>query len=234
MFFFELISHLFLLLGHIAQRNMFPKPLHPQKEEELLRSLSQGDGEARRLLIEHNLRLVAHVVRKFQNTRLESDELISIGIIGLIKAVDSYTLGRQTKLATYAARCIENEVLMYLRSTKKLENEVSLEEPVGIDQEGNVLTNMDILGTPADAVIDEVSRKIQLERIRQGVEKCLEPREKEIFCLRYGLTNGRCVPQREIAQRLQISRSYVSRLEKRAVEKIKDYLLVDDAAPPVV
>lgn len=226
MFFESIASFLhdiLFFLGYVAGRSSFPKPLSETEERDLLAQACDGDESARQTLIEHNLRLVAHVVKKFSNTRLEQDDLISIGTIGLIKAVNTYKTDYNTKLATYAARCVENEVLMFIRSTKKLEHEVSLNEPVGVDREGNELTNLDILGSQPDAVIDEVYQKIELEKVYRIAQTDLAPREKLVFTMRYGLVDGRCYAQREIAKTLGISRSYVSRIEKKALEKLRKH-----------
>ncbi len=224
----ELLMHFFehfvLLLGRIQARGTFPKPLDAAQERELVDRAAQGDPAARQLLIEHNMRLVVHVVKKYAGGRHEMDDLISIGSIGLIKAINTFRPQRETKLATYAARCIENEILMHLRSTRKLEREVSLDDPVGTDAEGNELTNQDVLGTDPDGVFDSVARSIHLEKIRLAASQVLDEREKIVFQMRYGILDGRCAPQREVAKRLGISRSYVSRLESAAISKLRNAL----------
>ena len=206
---FEFIREAIFLLGHMVSKNSFPNALSAKEEDELLKRMSNGDKEARDKLIEHNMRLVVHVVKKFSTSRVEQDDLISIGSIGLIKAVNTYKYGHETRLATYAARCVENEVLMYLRSIKKLEKEVSLDEPVGSDNDGNELTNMDILGTDPDAVVYEVSDKIELKKILDAVNDTLNERERIVFNLRFGISGNEPLPQREVAKMLGISRSYV-------------------------
>jgi RNA polymerase sporulation-specific sigma factor len=220
---FEMLQGIWLLMGYMAERSSFPRPLSPEKEHECLEKMFKGDNDARDMLILHNMRLVVHVVKKFAGSRTEMNDLISIGSIGLIKGVNSYTRGRDTKLATYAARCIENEVLMHLRATKKLDSEISLTDPIGTDSEGNELTNIDVLGSDPDSVIDQVHRKIEIEKILSIAKSELTPRERVVFEMRYGLIDGKCYAQREVAKELGISRSYVSRIEKRAIEKIKEH-----------
>lgn len=211
------VKELALLVSHI-KNNSFPHPLDPEKERECLLRLAQGDEEARRILIEHNLRLVAHIVKKYDNTRLENDDLISIGTVGLIKAINTYDLAKGVKLATYAARCIENEILMQLRAMKKNRDDISLEEPLGVDQEGNELSLMDILGNQSD-IFEKVNQKIEVARLMESM-KSLPPRERFVLERRFALADGRSWPQREIAAKLGISRSYVSRIEKRALRML--------------
>lgn len=208
------VKELTLLVSHIKS-NSFPHPLEPEKEREYLLGLARGEEEARRLLIEHNLRLVAHIVKKYDNTRLENDDLISIGTVGLIKAINTYDGDKGVKLVTYAARCIENEILMQLRAMKKNRDDISLQEPLGVDQEGNELSLMDILGCQSD-LFEKVSKKIEYARLLE-VMKGLPPRERFVLERRFALVDGRSWPQREIAAKLGISRSYVSRIEKRAL-----------------
>ncbi|MTI48955.1 RNA polymerase sporulation sigma factor SigK [Sporosalibacterium faouarense] len=215
-----LLKPVFLLVGYISNNNSFPQPLSPEDEELYLMRYEEGDEEAKNILIERNLRLVAHIVKKYHNTGRDQDDLISIGTIGLIKAIATFDRDKGTRLATYAARCIDNEILMTIRSSKKTRSEVSLQDPIGIDKEGNEISLMDILGSDADDVIDEVDLKIQVKKLYQKMSKCLKDREKIIILLRYGLTSEGCKTQREIAKRLGISRSYVSRIEKRAVKKL--------------
>jgi len=182
--------------------------------------MAEGDAKARNLLIEHNLRLVAHIVKKFDNTGEDMEDLISIGTIGLIKAIESYRPNKGTKLATFAARCIENEILMHLRSLKKTKKDVSLHDPIGTDKEGNEITLIDILGSETDDVIKEVDLKIEKSKIYRNLD-ILDDREKEVVVGRFGLdTGGEERTQREIAKELGISRSYVSRIEKRALMKL--------------
>mgnify|MGYP000910991365 FL=1 len=216
------VKELALLVSHI-KNNSFPHPLEPEEERECLLRLARGDEEARRILIEHNLRLVAHIVKKYDNTRLENDDLISIGTVGLIKAINTYDLEKGVKLATYAARCIENEILMQLRSMKKNRDDISLQEPLGVDQEGNELSLMDILGNQSD-LFEKVNQKIEVARLLKMM-KSLPPRERFVLERRFALVDGRSWPQREIAAELGISRSYVSRIEKRALRMLTSNLL---------
>jgi RNA polymerase sporulation-specific sigma factor len=202
-----------------VKNNAFPQPLNEEEEDKYLKRLREGDRKARNILIEHNLRLVAHIVKKFENTGEDTEDLISIGTIGLIKGVESYTPGKGTKLATYAARCIENEILMHLRSLKKTRKDVSLHDPIGTDKEGNEITLIDVLGTDIDDVIQRVQLKIEKSKIYQHIH-ILDKREQEVIRGRFGLDNGEERTQREIARKLGISRSYVSRIEKRALMKL--------------
>jgi RNA polymerase sporulation-specific sigma factor len=214
-----LIKELTLLVSYV-RNNAFPQPLSEQEESKYLGMMAEGDAKARNLLIEHNLRLVAHIVKKFDNTGEDMEDLISIGTIGLIKAIESYRPNKGTKLATFAARCIENEILMHLRSLKKTRKDVSLHDPIGTDKEGNEITLIDILGSEADDVIKEVDLKIEKSKIYRNLD-ILDDREKEVVVGRFGLdTGGEERTQREIAKELGISRSYVSRIEKRALMKL--------------
>lgn len=201
------------------KNNAFPQPLSAQEEEMYLQRMAEGDEEARNLLIEHNLRLVAHIVKKFENTGEEAEDLISIGTIGLIKAIESYSQGKGTKLATYAARCIENEILMHLRSLKKTKKDVSLHEPIGQDRDGNEISLIDVLKSEGEDVADEIHLNMEIEQVRKYIE-VLDEREREVIVSRFGLDLQKEKTQREIAKELGISRSYVSRIEKRALMKI--------------
>ncbi|MFY9472983.1 MAG: RNA polymerase sporulation sigma factor SigK [Tepidanaerobacteraceae bacterium] len=207
-------------LAFITSSTTFPKPLSPEEEEKYLNLFYEGSEEARNILIEHNLRLVAHIVKKFASTGEDMDDLISIGTIGLIKAITTFNQDKGSRLATYAARCIENEILMNLRSTKKVKAEVSLQDPIGIDKEGNEISLIDVLGTESDAVANEISKKFQQEKLYEKIRTALKCRERKVIELRYGLINGATKTQREIAKLLGISRSYVSRIEKRAIKKL--------------
>ena len=218
----------FPLIGYVSCSNSFPKPLSQEEEEYYLKLYEQGDEDAKNILIERNLRLVAHIVKKYHNTGREPDDLISIGTIGLIKAISTFDRCKGTRLATYAARCIDNEILMTIRSCKKTKSEVSLQDPIGVDKEGNELSLIDILGTEPDEVIDEVDLKIQVKKLYVKMNKVLKDREKTIIELRYGLANGGCKTQREIAKMLGISRSYVSRIEKRAIKKLNKALNISN------
>ncbi|MTV49398.1 RNA polymerase sporulation sigma factor SigK [Heliobacillus mobilis] len=216
------------LLSYISN-NAFPQPLSEPEEADCLVRLQEGDEQARNKLIEHNLRLVAHLVKKFDGTGENNDDLISIGTIGLIKAINTYNADKGTKLATYAARCIENEILMHLRAMKKTRGEVSLYDPIGVDKEGNEITLIDILGTDPETVSDVVENAMEQARLLSKLKR-LSKRERYVIELRYGLLSGCRQTQREIARNLGISRSYVSRIEKRAVQKLmKDLGTVDGA-----
>ncbi|MCK0470907.1 RNA polymerase sporulation sigma factor SigK [Halalkalibacter sp. APA_J-10(15)] len=202
-----------------VKNNAFPQPLNKEDEKKYLRRMQQGDEEARNLLIEHNLRLVAHIVKKFENTREDTEDLISIGTIGLIKAIESYSEDKGTKLATYAARCIENEILMHLRALKKVKKDVSLHDPIGTDKEGNEITLIDVLQEDADDIVDIIQTKMEKSQIYTYIH-VLDDREKEVIIGRFGLNLEEERTQREIAKELGISRSYVSRIEKRALMKL--------------
>ncbi len=209
-----------ILCGYMINSNSFPQPLSREEEQEYLKLYSQGSEEARKVLIERNLRLVAHIVKKYNNTGKETEDLISIGTIGLIKAISTFKPDKQTRLATYAARCIENEILMTIRSTKKTRYEQSMHEPIGIDKEGNEINLLDILGSEPDEILDEVNLKIETKKLYRLIDLVLTDREKVIIQFRYGLMDGVCRTQREIACTLGISRSYVSRIESRAIDKL--------------
>lgn len=219
-----LLQGLAFLVSYVAN-NVFPSPLKPEEEAAYLEAYAGGDHAARNILIERNLRLVAHIVKKFDNTGEDIDDLISIGTIGLIKAINTFDRHKQTRLATYAARCIENEILMYLRSTKRLRHEVMLHDPIGADKEGNEITLIDVLACDGD-VEERVERKIDEERMFAGLSN-LTGREKRVLELRYGLVDGIRKTQREVSRFLGISRSYVSRIEKRAIGKLQRSLLPD-------
>lgn len=213
-----------LLVGFITGPQSFPQPLSADEETRLVEACRKGDEDARNLLIEHNLRLVAHVARKYAMNSVDSDDLISIGTIGLIKAVSSYDPDKGIRLATYAARCIENEILMHLRATKKLQNEVSLNEPLGTDKEGNEISLIDILGCEDEEVDERVDLTQKIKKLYRLIRSTLEGREQIIIRLRYGLCGGGGKTQREVAESLGISRSYVSRIEKKALTKLHEGL----------
>lgn len=222
--FTSLVRDALFFLGYLNDRTSFPKPLTAREERAFIRRMQEGDDAARRALIEHNLRLVAHIARKYTVPGCDADDLVSIGAIGLIKAVSTFKPESGATLSTYASRCIENEILMCLRASHKRRNDVSLEEPVGSDSEGNEVTLMEMLGTDPDAVIDEVDRRVTLARIRQLVRQKLTERERIVLEMRYGLLDGECRPQYEVAETLGISRSYVSRIEKKAVQTLEKAL----------
>ncbi len=218
-----LLRECLFFMGYITGKSQFPKPLSRKEEEAAVRRMAEGDDEARKELITHNLRLVSHIARKYQVPGYGADDLISIGVIGLIKAVNSFKPSSGTALGTYAARCIENEILMTLRSSRKRQGDVSLQDPIGTDGEGNDITFMDILGTDQDALEETVIRKVTFERV-QRILTCLPARERLVLEMRYGLTDGVQHPQHEIADILGISRSYVSRVEKHAIQLLRDEL----------
>lgn len=202
----------------------FLPPLNAKEEEEYLIKMKEGSLEAKNVLIERNMRLVAHVSKKYQNAEEEMEDLISIGTIGLIKAVMTYDMGKGSKLATYAARCIDNELLMYLRSKRKVSREISLYEPIGTDKEGNQISLLDIVESEELDVVEKMELHKNVEQIYKLLPVVLTEREKEIIILRYGLYNKKVQTQREIAEKIGISRSYVSRIEKHALEKLKKSL----------
>ncbi|HIY29670.1 MAG TPA: RNA polymerase sporulation sigma factor SigK [Candidatus Mediterraneibacter avicola] len=201
----------------------FPAPLSPSEEKYYIQKYTEGDLEAKHILIERNLRLVAHVIKKYQNLEEDPEDLISIGTIGLIKAVVTFNPDKGNRLAAYASRCVENEILMYLRSKKKAGKEVSLYEPIGTDREGNEIRLYDIIETEEDDIPDKIHLKENIQILYEKVENELSSREKLVLKMRYGLYNGEEYTQREIARQLGISRSYVSRIEKSAVEKLREH-----------
>ncbi|OLS03916.1 RNA polymerase sporulation sigma factor SigK [Tissierella creatinophila] len=209
-----------VLCGYMINSNAFPKPLNREEEQRYLQLHSKGDKAAKDILVERNLRLVAHMVKKYHNTGRDVEDLISIGTIGLIKGIDTFKADKGARLATYAARCIDNEILMSIRQNKKTQMEVSLHDPVGSDKEGNEINLLDILGTDPDEVIDKVDLKFETKKLYNCMDEILGKREKIIVQLRYGLIDGDYKTQREIAEILKISRSYVSRIESRALNKL--------------
>lgn len=211
------INGTLLLFGYLSNQ-VFPQPLEPDQEKAYLVQLQEGRLEARNKLIEHNLRLVAHVVKKYESSGEDMEDLISIGTIGLIKAIKTFNHERGVKLATYSARCIENEVLMHLRNIKKLRQEMSIYDPIGIDKEGNEISLMDVLTFDSE-ILEIIEARMQGQQIKDKLD-ALTAREREVVEMRYGLCNGLKETQRDIARKLGISRSYVSRIEKRAVSKL--------------
>lgn len=222
----EFIGSALVLTGYVSGPNSFPQPLTPEEEFEHIEMYKKGSEEARNILIEHNLRLVAHIVKKYSTFGSDCEDLISIGTIGLIKAISTFDPDKGTRLATYAARCIENEILMQIRSSKKTQNEVSLQDTIGVDKEGNEIALIDIIGNEGESVIDEVDLKMQVKRLYSKMKEVLKKREKTVLELRYGLLNGTGKTQREIAKMLGISRSYVSRIEKKAIKKLSKELKI--------
>ena len=208
-----------LLLG-IEEMQNFPPPLSKEEEAEMFARMRAGDKKAREILIERNLRLVSHIIKKYYSSYSSPDELLSIGSLGLIKAVDSFKSELGTRFATYGAKCVQNEILMFFRSRKKLQNEVSINDQIDVDKDGNPLTYLEIISIDED-IADELDMRDHTDRLRRLIDKCLTAREKEIITLRYGLKGYQPRTQREVAHHLGISRSYVSRIEKAALEKLK-------------
>ncbi len=215
-----ILENLTFFALHLKNLTSFPKPLSAAKEKELLLKMKDGEKEARSTLIEHNLRLVSHIIKKYYSEYSEQEDLISIGTIGLIKAIDSFNAEKGTRLATYAARCIENEILMYFRSKKKDSSNISLNEPIDVDSEGNPLTIIDTIYTE-DTISDDLDLKKKTAALYSFVEEIKDDREREIIIKRYGLYNTKEKTQKEIAKELGISRSYVSRIEKKVIEELR-------------
>ena len=211
------------LVLHLSAKSSFPAPLSAQEEAELVQAMLTGDGAARDKLIEHNLRLVAHIAKKYRASGCDPDDLVSIGSIGLIKAVHTFR-PEAGRLTTYASRCIENEILMHLRANRKLRNTVTMSDSATFDKEGNEVQLTDLMGTDRDVVSDEVEMRISSRRVLELIDKVLDPRQAQVIRLRYGLEDGIFHPQHEVARRLGISRSYVSRIEKRALEILKNHM----------
>lgn len=214
-------AHLIYFILHIQNTSSFPKPLSPKEEAQMLERMANGDKNARGILIERNLRLVSHIVKKYYSKTNDTDDLISIGTIGLIKAIDTFNAKKGTKLATYASRCIENEILMHFRTSKKQANDVYLNDTLEVDKDGNPLTIEDTVSSPDD-LAENLEMKVRWEKVAKIIENMDDEREKEIIILRYGLDNKKPLTQREVAQRLNISRSYVSRIEKKVLKDIKN------------
>lgn len=215
---FELLKELFCFTGSYSN-DVFPEPLSPEEENACIIKKMEGDKEARNKLIEHNLRLVAHITKKFDSKLVSNDDLISIGTIGLIKGVDTFSLDKGVKITTYCARCIENEILMYFRSNNRYNRDVSINETVGYDKDGNEIAIMDVLKTSNVDFLDDIDLKDKIDLLSKYLN-VLTPREREIICRRYGLNNGDEETQKTISKKIGISRSYVSRIEKRALMKI--------------
>ena len=218
---YGILSGIFYLALHPTNTSSFPPPLSPKEETELIRKMELGEQEARNKLIEHNLRLVAHVVKKYYTDRVDPDDLISIGTIGLIKGISTFKSEKGIKLATYAARCIENEILMHFRSLKKTAQDVYINDPIETDREGNDLTLIDVIAEEGN-LVDDIDLRIKTEHLQRYIVETLTPREKIIIGMRFGLISGKENTQREVAQKLKISRSYVSRMEKKALQKLQN------------
>lgn len=215
-----LCSNLLYFALHLEKSNQFPKPLPPAEEQRCFELAAQGDRTARDQLIEHNLRLVAHISKKYSSASCEPDDLLSIGTIGLIKAVSTFSAEKGNRFSSYASRCIENEILMYFRSIKKSSGDVYMNDPIETDKDGNPLTLLDIIADETN-IVDIIDLKLKSEQLHRLISTKLEPRERTIIELRYGLSGKRPLTQREIAKKLWISRSYVSRIEKKALEKLR-------------
>ena len=215
-----LAQYVFLFILHVVHSESFPKPLSRAEEQRYLEASAKGDKEARAKLIEHNLRLVAHIIKKYYQNYSGQDDLVSIGTIGLIKAIDSYDPAKNIKLSSYASRCIENEILMHFRSVKKSSQDVSLNDAIDTDKDGNPLTLMDVMAVDDD-ILENIDRDMNLKVLYDYVSTELNDREREIIIYRYGLYGHDTLTQRELAKHLDISRSYISRIEKKALEKLR-------------
>lgn len=213
-------QYIFTFILHICGNGKFPKPLSEAKEKEYLLKSKNGDIKARNILVEHNLRLVAHIIKKYYAVNVDQDDLVSIGTIGLIKAINTFDMDKNIKLSSYASRCIENEILMHFRNLKKSSQNVSLEDAVDIDKDGNTLKLMDLLSIDDDFA-DNLDKKLNLQKINKYLTETLTKRELQIINLRYGLNGSKPLTQREVSSIMNISRSYVSRIEKKALEKLK-------------
>ena len=217
------ISNLFFFALHLSGTGSFPPPLSATRERECLLAMKNGDVNAKNELIEHNLRLVAHIIKKYYSSSVQQDDLISIGTIGLIKAINTFDPDKGTRLATYAARCIENEILMQFRAQKKTAQDISVNEPIDTDSEGNPLTLMDIISTE-DEIVEDIYKITMLKKLSTEVGRIKDPREKSIIMMRYGLDGMRPMTQLEVSKKLNISRSYVSRIEKKALKELRKAL----------
>lgn len=222
--FLEFLKSSVFVVGYISGSNLFPEPLTKEEEIDALQRLAIGDEEARNLLIERNLRLVAHVAKKYTNTKSEQEDLISIGTIGLIKGINSFSIDKGSRLSTYVSRCIDNEILMHLRATKKLNSEVYLNEPIGKDKDDNVITLEEVLENNERSIEDEVDLKMKVKKLYEKMKNILKDREKTILELRFGLGGHKPKTQYEIAKDMGISRSYVSRIETKAISKLSNEL----------
>ncbi len=217
------LSNLLFFALHLSSASSFPPPLSASEERECLLAFKNGDLDAKNKLIEHNLRLVAHIIKKYYSNSAQQEDLISIGTIGLIKAINTFDVDKGTKLATYAARCVENEILMYFRAQKKTAQDISVNEPIDTDSEGNPLTLMDIISTE-DEIIENIYKMTMIKKLRKEIVKIDNHRERTIIVLRYGLDGNKPMTQLEVSERLGISRSYVSRIEKKVLTKLRKAL----------
>lgn len=215
-----ILSNISFFILHIKGSGSFPQPLSSAEEQNYLKLLKEGDTSAKNKLIEHNLRLVAHVIKKYYSKVNDQDDLVSIGTIGLIKAINTFDSSKGTRLSSYAARCIENEVLMFFRNGKKSSLDISINEPIDTDKDGSALTLIDIMSTE-DSILDQIDIKIKSEKLHKYISEILSPREQLIIELRYGLNGNQPITQREVASRMKISRSYVSRIEKKALLELR-------------
>ena len=223
----EFLSYMILGVGYISHSNLFPEPLDIEEEKIYLEKMKNGDTNAKKILIERNLRLVAHVAKKYQTTNVEQDDLISIGTIGLIKGINSFNMDKNYKLATYVARCIENEILMHLRANKKYALDMYLNEPIGKDKDDNIVTLQEVIEIDEKNIEEEIDLKFKIKEMKIYIDEILTQREKLIINLRYGLNNEEIKTQNEIAKILGISRSYVSRIENAAIQKLSRYIKND-------
>lgn len=223
----EFLSYMILGVGYISHSNLFPEPLDIEEEKIYLEKMKNGDTNAKKVLIERNLRLVAHVAKKYQTTNVEQDDLISIGTIGLIKGINSFNMDKNYKLATYVARCIENEILMHLRANKKYALDMYLNEPIGKDKDDNIVTLQEVIEIDEKNIEEEIDLKFKIKEMKIYIDEILTQREKLIINLRYGLNNEEVKTQNEIAKKLGISRSYVSRIENAAIQKLSRYIKND-------
>lgn len=225
---FELVKDFLFFVGYVSSGTSFPKPLPKDEEKICIEKMVKGSTEAKNKLIEHNLRLVAHVAKKYHNSGIDNDDLISIGTIGLIKGVSTFSPEKNSQLASYIAKCVDNEVLMALRTMKKRRGEVSINDPIGSDKEGNEISLLDIIGTDGDIVENQVESQVESVNLYNMVSDKLSNREIAVIKMRYGLNNSEIMTQKQVAVVLKISRSYVSRIEKKALDKLyKEYKVIE-------
>lgn len=222
--FFAFLKSAVIVLGYIQGNSLFPEPLSPEEEVEYIEKMKLGDEEARNILIERNLRLVAHISKKYSTTNIDQDDLISIGSIGLIKAINSFDNGKNIRLATYAARCIDNEILMFIRTSKKTKAEVFLNESIGKDKDDNEITLLDVIEQEETSIDEEIDLKFKIKELYNKMKQVLKDREIDIINLRFGLNGKKPKTQHEIASMLGISRSYVSRIETKAINKLAEVI----------